>query len=279
MSVALIAPTYKNPDYARLWLEGAIKGKQLDDSQIILVIDGHRELYNDILKRWAGAAKFLINSVSRGMAHGQNIGVGFCDCDRVIITNDDNVPCIGWDSQAQLVDLPSGHVHVIDQFEPDGGTSIFNYRQKDLGREAVGFSVDDFQAFELDNRIDREEDGNGFCYPFLMWKLDYLRVGGFDVAFTSPFVVDDDFWLKCQLNGFTSTHTRRFSFYHFGSRATKLRPDAEAEMFRQSERVAFDEFFRKWGFYPKRKSHGKDHSIVAQPVQTPKEYIREAINR
>jgi len=77
--VALITPSYKNPSYAALWLEGARKGKRLRDSEIIMVVDGHRELYTDLIKEHGGRVKFVLNAEQRGMAYGQNIGVSVAD--------------------------------------------------------------------------------------------------------------------------------------------------------------------------------------------------------
>ena len=83
-----------------------------------------------------------------------------------------------------------------------------------------------------------------------------MAVGGFDLIYPSPFICDWDFFLKLELIGCIFKMTFNTHFYHFGSKATKNRDDQkEKQEFTESEVVASQIFYNKWGFQPMRHNN------------------------
>ena len=85
---------------------------------------------------------------------------------------------------------------------------------------------------------------NGSTLPFLMNKYDYLAVGGWDVMYPSPHVVDWDFFLKCEYVGYVMKRAY-IHFYHFAGAATRKTPEQNAESTRK-ELTAHTFFNVKW---------------------------------
>ena len=80
-------------------------------------------------------------------------------------------------------------------------------------------------------------------------KYDYLAVGGWDVMYPSPHVVDWDFFLKCEYHNFLMKRVY-VNFYHFAGAATRKTPEQDAESTRK-EQLAHEFFSSKWGEYAK----------------------------
>jgi hypothetical protein len=147
------------------------------------------------------------------------------------------------------------------QIEPTG-PSIFNFHIKDFGQDAKTFDYDGYCQYEktiADDSYNRFQN-YGEIFPFLMKKKYYMAVGGFDLIYPSPFICDWDFFLKLELIGCIFKMTFNTHFYHFGSKATKNRDDQkEKQEFTESEVVASQIFYNKWGFQPMR-ANNNSHS-------------------
>jgi len=79
----------------------------------------------------------------------------------------------------------------------------------------------------------------------MMSKYDYLAVGGWDVMYPSPHVVDWDFFLKCEYHNFLMKRVY-VNFYHFAGAATRKTPEQDAES-TLKEQLAHQFFASKWG--------------------------------
>jgi hypothetical protein len=81
-----------------------------------------------------------------------------------------------------------------------------------------------------------------------MSKKDYLRVGGWDETYPGAWVVDWDFFLKCELSGLAMIRSYNCHFYHFVSIGTEATPEEKAK--KQAKEQACHEYFKyKWGIY------------------------------
>ena len=89
-----------------------------------------------------------------------------------------------------------------------------------------------------------------------MKKIDYLRIGGWDVTYPGPWVVDCEFFMKCRMNKMDIIRTFNVHFYHFVSLSTKT-PE-QLDKSKQGEQHCHEYFKYKWGDYMKR---GSDNSV------------------
>jgi GT2 family glycosyltransferase len=108
---------------------------------------------------------------------------------------------------------------------------------------------------------------DGSTFPFAMRKKDFMKVGGFDVDYPSPFVVDWDFFLKCELADMELVRVSKFNFYHFVSKSTKNRngyieTPNERQKFFEGEKQAAEYFQYKWGFPPHRDKNNRCKQFI-----------------
>ena len=244
--ISLIIPTYRNPKYLDICLKSAVEGQinPKGKNEIIVVVDGFVDESKDVLKKYKGKIQVLPLEGNLGMQMALNLGVMNATNERIMIINDDNVLCVGWDSI--WADMSEGQVITINQIEPTG-PGIFNFHVKDLGKTPDEFNYDDFVLYETGISGNEVSDDGGI-FPFVMFKKNYMMVGGFDTMYQSPFICDWDFFLKLELAGCTFTRTHSQHFYHFGSTATKNGKEGEA--FKATEAPAAETYIYKWGTPP-----------------------------
>ena len=113
---------------------------------------------------------------------------------------------------------------------------------KDFGQTPDDFNLNDYWEFEQTQY--KQAELNGSTLPFMMNKYDYLAVGGWDVMYPSPHVVDWDFFLKCEYVGYLMKRAY-INFYHFAGAATRKTQEQNAESIRK-EQLAHDFFSIKW---------------------------------
>ena len=73
-----------------------------------------------------------------------------------------------------------------------------------------------------------------------------MQAGGWDEAYPGAWVVDWDFFLKCELSGMKMIRTYSCHFYHFVSVGTESTP-AEKQVKQQREHNCHVYFQYKWG--------------------------------
>lgn len=249
MGISVILPTYRSPAYLDLCLKSAIENRVLDDTEIVVVVDGY------VSESEAVLAKYRVRNIgvlelpqNQGMANALNMGVWNASNEVIFIINDDNVFPTEWDKRLEF----DAHwvssvksVVTVNQIEPE--RSIFSFPVHDLGKSADTFQYAKFLEVEKAVSYDHATE-DGRIFPFLITKRNYMMVGGFDMYYKSPFWVDVDFWLKLELAQVSFSRTLREHLYHFGSRSTKFGP--EGDKFRASEGVAVQQFVYKWGYQP-----------------------------
>jgi glycosyltransferase involved in cell wall biosynthesis len=244
---SVIIPCYKNPDYLRLCLKSIVEG-QIGQNEIIVVLDGFIDQYVGFDKEFP-SVNFLPLQENRGMATALNIGVYNASNSRIIICNDDNLFPNEWNTNKQLgfyLNNQLDKIVTINQIEPLTG-SMFGFPAANCGT-VDSFNFNRFNTFA--NELYKEiETLDGRIFPFIINKVDYLKVGGFNNGwYDSPQIVDWDFFLKLELCKMQFIRTHRCHLYHFGSTATVKGP--EASIFREKERKAADAYRYMWSINP-----------------------------
>jgi glycosyltransferase involved in cell wall biosynthesis len=244
--ISVIIPTYKEPEVLDVCLRSAIDGQRYNN-QIILVVDGFYEVNKEVLDKHKDHIQILNLEENIGLCRATNLGVYNAEFDKILIVNDDNVFPEAWD-QVLLEQYQPGSVLAPNQIEPI--PSMFKqFHIKNLGRDPKTFNINDFWEYEFTITEDKIEE-SGSTLPIFMSKTDYLRVGGWDESYPGAWVVDWDFFLKCELSGMKMLRTYNCHFYHFVSVGTEATPE---EKQRKAEREAqCHEYFKyKWGQYAK----------------------------
>ena len=239
MKISVIIPTYKEPEYLDLCLKSAFEG-QTNDNEIIVVVDGFLELNQAVLDKYPDVV--ILDLVdNQGLSVATNWGVYNATHDFVLVVNDDNVFPKDWDSRLEIF-CQQGVVVSPNQIEPN--PSMFpQFIIKDLGKSPENFDLEAYWEFESTQY--KAAERNGSTLPFLMNKYDYLAVGGWDVMYPSPHVVDWDFFLKCEYHNYIMKRAY-INFYHFAGAATRNTVEGDAESTRK-EQLAHEFFASKWG--------------------------------
>jgi len=244
--ISVIIPTYKEPEVLDVCLKSAITGQRLNN-QIIVVVDGFYEVNREVLEKYKDSIQILILEENAGLCRATNLGVYNAEFDYILIVNDDNVFPEAWD-QVLLEQYKPGSVLAPNQIEPT--PSMFRqFNIKDLGRDPKTFNINDFWEYEYTIIDDRIEE-TGSTLPIFMSKTDYLRVGGWDESYPGAWVVDWDFFLKCELSGMEMLRTYACHFYHFVSVGTEATPE-EKQNKAIKEQACHEYFKYKWGQYAK----------------------------
>lgn len=257
--ISLIIPTYRNPECLDICLKSAIENQQ-NKNQIIVAVDGFIEESKHILDKYKDNIQILDLVQNQGMQQALNLGVFNADHEKICIINDDNVLCKNWDIIIEK-ELGENDVVTINQIEPYPG--IFGNPTKDFGTHPNQFEYNSFLEYEESIRQNTSTPDGG-VFPFLMWKKDYMIVGGFDTLYKSPFICDWDFFLKLELNGKQFKRINSAHFYHFVSMATKKGKSKE-EM-AASEHPAAKVFAYKWGMMP-QLFENNSHSPKGQNIK------------
>jgi len=138
------------------------------------------------------------------------------------------------------------HIIIINQVEPH--PSMF--KQFNIHNFGINFTLSEFWEHCKSINTDKEEH-NGSTLPFLMKRLDFISLGGWDFEYgTRGLVADWDFFLKCNLNHFTMLRTYVTHVYHFVSQ-TENTTDEQKTARLEEEKQAHQFAKYKWGGYIK----------------------------
>lgn len=248
MPISVIIPTYRESEVLDLCLKSAIEG-QKNKNEIIVVVDGYYEENKDVLSKYKEHISVLNLEQNVGLARATNLGVYNASNELILIVNDDNVFPTNWDTRLESQYQP-GAVYSPNQIEPI--PSIFSqFIIKDLGRDPKTFDLEAFRLFEI-NSSKMVKDINGFTLPIFMSKKDYLKIGGWDESYPGSWVVDCEFFMKCNLNNIGCIRLYNISFYHFVSIGTKSEERIQESQYK--EQMCHNYFKYKWGDYMKRDS-------------------------
>jgi len=242
--ISVIIPTYKEPEYLDICLKSCFEG-QVDNNEIIVVVDGYYELNKPVLDKYP-KVNVLDLGTNQGLSVATNWGVYNATHEWILVVNDDNVFPKNWDERLSP-SLKQGRVVSPNQIEPN--LSMFTqFHLQDLGKSPDEFNLEKFWEYEQSLPVS-SNDSTGSTLPFAMSKFDYLAVGGWDIMYPSPHVVDWDFFLKCEYLNFDMVRTYTH-FYHFAGAATRKTPEQSAES-TLKEQAAHQFFANKWGEFAK----------------------------
>lgn len=276
MPFSVVIPAYRSPQYLALCLESALQGEkhsgaQVQQSEYIVVYDGYFPLYQEVQQRFQPQfqerLKNLVFQQNQGLPSALNRGVWQAQYPWLLLLNEDNVLPLNWERRLEA-ELASDLVLSIEQIEPHG-PSCYGFPILDLGQEAAQFNLQRFQEREAElaeANADSVPLADGRIFPFAIEKHQYMRVGGFDLAYASPHYCDFDFFLKLEMHPeLRFARTRRLYIYHFGQKSTHDPDGSEAEKaearreFSTRGQQARQLFETKWGITAVR---GPDHSLL-----------------
>lgn len=236
--ISVIIPTYHQHEALDLCLRSAIEG-QVNNNQIIVVENGYWEPNEDIFKKYRYKIDILRLPENVGMMRAMNLGTYNASNELILHIHDDNVFPLRWDQKILQQGRCDNDVTCINQIEHR--PSMFKqFHIKDLGTKPSEFDLERFWKDE-EKISNNQFDGSGSTFPFMMKKLDYLRIGGMDESYPGPWVVDWEFFMKCKMNGMQMIRTYNCHFYHFGSLATAS-PEKQ-----QLEQQCHEFAIYKWG--------------------------------
>jgi len=253
--ISVIIPTYKEPEVLDLCLRSAIEG-QIYNNQIIVVVDGYYDLNKEVLEKYKDNIDILDLDENQGLCRATNLGVYNAQHELILIVNDDNVFPYGWDKTLESTYI-SNSVITPNQIEPI--PSMFKqFNIKDLGRDPKTFDLKAFWKYEA-TLIKNKIEETGSTLPIFMSKYDYLKVGGWDESYPGAWVVDWEFFMKCEMAGMKMLRTYNCYFYHFVSLGTKtLERIADSQA---KEQACHEYFHYKWGTYAKHNPENNSKLI------------------
>lgn len=237
--ISVIIPTYKEPEYLDICLQSCFEG-QVNNNEIIVVVDGFYELNKPVLDKYPKVNILDLGS-NQGLSVALNWGVYNSNNDKILVVSDDNVFPKNWDVNIEPY-IVKGRVVTPNQMEPS--PSMFNqFHIKNFGTSPNEFDLNLF--WEYESTLSKQPDKTGCTLPFAMIKSDYLAIGGWDIMYPSPHVVDWDFFLKCEY--FNMEMFRVYHhFYHFVAVSTRSTPE-QNRISTLKENEAHKFFANKWG--------------------------------
>jgi glycosyltransferase involved in cell wall biosynthesis len=239
--ISVIIPTYREPEVLDLCLRSAIEGQQ-NKNQIIVVVDGFYDINKEVLEKYKNHIDVLNLEENVGLCRATNLGVYNASNDLILIVNDDNVFPYNWDIELEK-DYTPNSVISPNQIEPI--PSMFRqFHIRDCGRDPKTFSLENYWKYEEPLR-GHLTDNTGSTLPIFMNKYDYLKVGGWDESYPGAWVVDWEFFMKCEMNGMKMLRSYSCHFYHFVSFGTKS-PELITES-QIKEQACHEYFYYKWG--------------------------------
>lgn len=254
--ISVIIPTYKEPDYLDLCIESILSGQKYKN-EIIIVIDGTQSINQKVLDKYKNKITPVIFDENYGQTKATNFGVYSSLNSDILIVNDDNVFPKDWDSI--LLENYNSQTDVISPNQIEPYDSMFKqFIKYDFGKSMNEFNLSYFQNEEIKFRKQLIDD-SGSTLPFLMSKINFLKIGGWDETYPSGHVVDWDFFLKCNLCGFNLKRNYNLNFYHFVGIGT--RSPEKIESTKKNEKAGFEYFNYKWGSYPKHNSYTNKKSL------------------
>jgi glycosyltransferase involved in cell wall biosynthesis len=253
--ISVIIPTYKEPEVLDLCLKSAIEG-QHSKNEIIVVVDGFYDINKDVLEKYKDNISVLNLEQNQGLSRATNLGVYNASNDLILIVNDDNVFPMEWDVRLESQYKP-GAVYSPNQIEPT--PSMFQqFIIEDFGRTPDTFRLEDFRVFEV-RQSKEKRSFTGSTLPIFMSKRDYLKVGGWDESYPGHWVVDWEFFMKCQMNGMDMIRLHNVCFYHFvsvGTRSLEMRIESQIK-----EEMCHEYFKYKWGGWAQHNPENNDKYV------------------
>lgn len=245
--ISVIILTYKQHEALEVCLRSALLG-QRKDNQIIVVENGYWEPNEKIFQKYQSRIDILRLEENVGMMRAMNLGTYNASNEFILHVHDDNIFPLNWD-ESLLNHFENKYDYILSPNQIEPRPSMFKqFHIKDLGTVPSEFNLNEYWDYEQQLSTD-VKDQTGGTFPFMMRKIDYLKLGGFDESYPGPWVVDWEFFLKCNLNRYNIDRTYKCHFYHFGSLATTS-PEKQ-----KIEQECHEFAIYKWGTNIKHHPH------------------------
>jgi len=255
--LSIIIPCYNSPEYLDILLTSIfINGsKNRENLEILIGLDGLGHLYENLISKWTDKLenkwdwKIINFQTNKGINKILNYLVNISSYENILILNEDNI--LGENFYNLINNLPEKTLIIPNQIEMPNYSSIFlDFHKWDIGNGTNEELVLKFNEYSKTiNKTFLNE--NGWTFPILMKRIDYLKVGGFDESFIGSNVSDWDFFIKCELNGYNSVRNFENHVYHFGGKSTKKTKEQEQDT-RTKEAKALQQLYNKWKVPPYR---------------------------
>lgn len=227
--ISFIIPTYKEPAHLDICLNSILNYKITNNEnfEAIIIVDGTYDDNIDIIDKYRmhQNIRFINLPQNHGMCVAMNIGVQYAQYNKILIINDDHVLCKKWDTillNDNIINDVSFPIHSILYFYSMEPIAL-PYNQKnvlDCGRTPKTFNEDKWVSFDMGIDFNVysiiKSDIFNCRLPFMMYKYDYIAMGGWDSTFIHGLQADDDFFMRARLLGFdVYSLNNQFYFYHF----------------------------------------------------------------
>lgn len=216
---SILIPSWNNLSILKITIASILKNSVFDHQIIVHVNEG-----NDGTVAWLQQQKIshTVTNKNSGVCYGFNIPSALATCDYIVMTDDDNYFCPGWDQYLyeEIKKQPDQDFCIsgtlIERVVTGNKCAIAPYNfgatEKDFDEKALLAQYD---------KIPFEDWTGSSWYPLVVHKNVWAAVGGLSVEFTPGMWSDPDFMIKLWHFGI-----RRFKgvaasrAYHFMSRTT-----------------------------------------------------------
>lgn len=250
--ISVLIPAYKEKEALDLCIRSCVEGCINNDVEIIVGVDGTYDILEPILQKWKNNIIILNPGQHIGLIRMTNYLVSQALYDNILLVNDDNVFATNWYEEISRMSTDNT-VWSINQIEPY--PSMFKqFVIQDFGRSPQEFDQDKFNkkvySLKLNHTAPCETDDSGSILPVFMSKRNFIKVGGWDIEYPGPYVVDWDFFMKCRLVGYKMKRLYSTHMYHFVSLSTNSTPERQKK--RLHDEIMCHEYAKyKWGDYIK----------------------------
>ena len=278
MKVSLVIPTYNNLRHIKNAYESV--RKHYKDIELILIDDGSDDgtiewlesLKDKHLKFWREEKRIGHTILyDKGIESATNDIVGILHADMYIAPNY---------IENMLKHLKPGIVVCATRVEPPlhppGKEKII----KDFGLDFDSLKIDKFYEWAYAEMIvSKDTTSNGMFAPWILYKDDYLKIGGHDHGF-APFPFEDsDIFQRWLLAGYQLLQSRDAFVYHLTCRGHRWNDKAGGDIGKNDDQYKIFEqrarkyYLKKWGSWIKNDEWG--HPILS-PVYNKKLIIKNS---
>ena len=252
MKISFIVPSYNNLRYLksayhsnRTWEDEDHEIVVLDDASVDGTVDWLKSLDDPNLIIWE-------NETGKRLGHTitYDIGVDLCTTEVFSIFHADMF--IGPNYVQNLVKhLDKNKVVAATRIEPPLHPSANEKITRDFGLWPEEFEEDDFVKFVREEQErSKDETTKGIFAPWIMYKEDFLRIGGHDPLF-APFPYEDsDIFQRFILAGYDIVQSRDALVYHLTCRGHKWTDDKIVkkvdDSWEELNRNSRKNYIRKW---------------------------------
>jgi len=265
--ISLVIPSYNNLRHLKN-AYNSVRKHYTDKVELILIDDGSddgtiewlKTLDDNNLKFWREEKRIGHTILyDKGIESASNDIVGILHADMYIAP--------GY-VENLLKHLSKGKVICATRVEPPlhppGNEKIV----KDFGMDFDSLKIEDFYDFSSQEMKDsKDKTTRGMFAPWVLYKEDYLRMGGHDHGF-APFPYEDsDIFQRWILSGYELLQSRDALVYHLTCRGHRWNDKAGGEIgknddnFQIFEEKARKHYLKKWGSWIKNDEWG--HPILS----------------